>query len=34
MKGELGSNTVTAETLTAPLHQWTDNPDRKSVRKL
>ena len=30
IKGEINSNTI---TLTSQIHQWTDYPDRKSMRK-
>ena len=30
IKGEINSNTI---TLTHQIHQWTDYPDRKSIRK-
>ena len=33
VKGEINSNTIIVGTLTPPLHQWTDHPDRKSIRK-
>ena len=32
-KGDTDSNTIAAGTLTPHLQQWTDNPDRKSIRK-
>ena len=31
-KGEINSNTIIVETLTPHLNQWTDQPDRKSIR--
>ena len=33
IKGETDSNTIIVGTLISHLHQWTDNPDRKSLRK-
>ena len=33
IKGEIDSNTIIVGTLISHLHQWTDNPDRKSLRK-
>ena len=33
IKEEIDSNTVTWGTLTSPLHQWTDHPNRKLLRK-
>ena len=33
MKEEIKSNTIIVGTLTPHLHQWTDHPDRKLIRK-
>ena len=33
IKGEIDSNTIRVGSLTPHLHQWTDHPDRKSIRK-
>ena len=33
MKGEIYSNTIIVRILTPHLHQWTDHPGRKSIRK-
>ena len=33
MKGEIDSNTVIVGNLTPQLHQWTDHPDSKLIRK-
>ena len=33
IKGEINSNTITVGALTLPLHQRTDHPDRKLIRK-
>ena len=30
---EINSNTIIVGTLTLYSHQWTDNPDRKFIRK-
>ena len=32
-KGELDSNTIIVRDFNIHLHQWTDLPDRKSIRK-
>ena len=32
-KGEISNNTVIAEGSKAPLQQWTEHPDRRSMRK-
>ena len=33
LKGEISNNISYPETLTPHLQQWTDHPDRKSIRK-
>ena len=33
LKGQINNNTITVGALTPHLHQWTDHPDRKSIRK-
>ena len=33
INGEINSNSITMVTLTPHFHQWTDHPDRKSIRK-
>ena len=33
IKGEIDSSTIIEGTLTPHLHQWTDHPDRKLIRK-
>ena len=33
LKGELDNNTIIVWALTPHLQQWTDHPDRKSIRK-
>ena len=33
LKEEIHSNTIIVGTLTPHLHQWTDHPDRKLIRK-
>ena len=33
LKEETDSNTIIVGTLTPHLHQWTDHPDRKLIRK-
>ena len=33
IKGEINGNTITVGTLTPHLHQWTDHPNRKLIRK-
>ena len=33
IKGEINSNTIIVGTLTPHFHEWTDHPDRKSIRK-
>mgnify|MGYP003558347177 CR=1 FL=1 len=33
LKGEIDNNTIMGGTLTPHLQQWTDQPDRKSIRK-
>ena len=33
IKGEIDSNTITAEALTPILHQWMGHSDKKSIRK-
>ena len=33
IKGETDSNTIIVRTLTSHFSQWTDHPDRKSIRK-
>ena len=33
IKGEIDCNTIIVGTLTPHLHQWTDHPDRKLIRK-
>ena len=33
LKGQIDNNTIIVGTLTPHSQQWTDQPDRKSVRK-
>ena len=33
MKEEINSNTIIERDFNTPLHQWTDHPDRKLIRK-
>ena len=33
IKEEIDSNTIILEDLALHLHQWTDNPNRKLIRK-
>ena len=33
IKGQTDNNTIMGGTLTSHLHQWTDHPDRKAIRK-
>ena len=33
IKGEINNNTIIIGNLKPYLHQWTDDPDRKSIRK-
>ena len=33
IKGEINSNTIIIGILTPHLHQWTDHPNRKLIRK-
>ena len=33
IKGEINSDTIMGGALTHHFHQWTDHPDRKSIRK-
>ena len=33
LKGEIDNNTIMVGDLTPHLQQWTDQPDRKSIRK-
>ena len=33
LKGQINNNTIRVGTLTPHLQQWTDQPDRKSIRK-
>ena len=33
LKGEIDKNTIIVGDLTPHLQQWTDHPDRKSIRK-
>ena len=33
IKGEIDNNTIIIEDINTHLHQWTDHPDRKSIRK-
>ena len=33
IKEEMDSNTIIVGTLTPHIHQWTDHPNRKLVRK-
>ena len=33
LKGQINNNTIIWGTLTPHLQQWTDQPDRKSIRK-
>ena len=33
IKGQIDSNTIILEDLALHLHQWTDNPNRKLIRK-
>ena len=33
IKEEINSNTIIGGTLTPHLHQWTDHPNRKLIRK-
>ena len=33
LKGQIDNNTIIVGTLTPHLQQWTDHPDRKSIRK-
>ena len=32
IQGEINSNTIILGDLTPHFHQWTDHPDRKSIR--
>ena len=33
IKEEINSNTIKVGDFNTSLHQWTDHPDRKSIRK-